>query len=325
MKDIFNFPTPAILLISLIISVLPLQADDIPVAPLPSLPFKTYPNAIRMENDFIEAVIIPARGGLLHLSARNQPNVLEESQNPPMLPTSVKRWEALTKDPENAIHPKRHPKRHPKLEPKVEWECRAWKSADNTLNCQLTRSLGKPFNVKMVRNFILAPNAPRLVIEQSIERFAPGSEAIGMGNHLHLMTNPGNSLLMPSPDTNHRERPPTSGGEAKATVFSPPDKNLPATLTQRVAWVGSSLENVMLLAWYPASGASPSLKHAETTTSLTPYDDHAKAQLQLEPVELRAGKTLTRTLILQLVSLVGDETKTDLADRAVAITQPSAN
>lgn len=147
---------------------------DVPVAPLPWVEFQGWTNAIRLANTNLEVMIAPDVGRIVVIRYRESENFLRFSFSPEqtgsavwingggewLWPMAQTRWSAVSgtewpPPPELADQP---------------WSATAWKAADRSLNCSLTREYGGPLFIKVTRNFRLHPEQPEITIRQRIER-----------------------------------------------------------------------------------------------------------------------------------------------------------
>jgi hypothetical protein len=153
-----------------------------PVEPIRSAPFLGWEQAIRLQNERLEAILVPALGRVVHLAPRNGLNLLRldpalQGQVPPandpffniggdwLWPVAQARWKELSANGTNWPPPAvlaEHP-----------WENSAWTDAEGAACALLSREYGAPLHIQVSRLFRLEPGAARLTVRQRIERRAP--------------------------------------------------------------------------------------------------------------------------------------------------------
>ena len=155
------------------------KGDDVPVAPIESTAFAGFTNALQLANDQLHIVIVPAIGRIIHVGPSATNNMLHFNKNlagklPPeeddgqwlnyggdwLWPVAQSRWPDFQ---EGEWPPSR-------LLDGMPWDGRAWKCADGTLSCLLTREFGAPLHVKVSRLIKLPPDQDHFSIHQRMER-----------------------------------------------------------------------------------------------------------------------------------------------------------
>jgi len=169
----------------------PTPADPPPVEPIAPAGFLGWPDAVRLENEHIEAVLVPAIGRLVHMAPRNGVNLLRldpalhgavPPENDPFFniggnwfwPVAQSSWSRL--DPGGRDWPP------PAVLADVPWTCSAWIDADGAQCARLVRAYGDPLHIQATRLFRLAPDSDYLEIRQRIERTGPSDIPITLWN-----------------------------------------------------------------------------------------------------------------------------------------------
>lgn len=162
-----------------------------PVAPIGASEFDGWTNAYRLQNDRVEAVLVPAIGRLVRFAPLSGDSLLRldaarQGQTPAadetffnvggdwFWPVSQARWNAFSADGRNWPPPA--------ALADGPWECSAWTDADGAACAQFIRRYGEPLNVEVSRLFRLAPGAAELDVRQRIERTAPSAIPVVLWN-----------------------------------------------------------------------------------------------------------------------------------------------
>lgn len=162
-----------------------------PVAPIAPAGFAGWTNAVRLENELVEAVVAPDAGRLVHFSQRQgaSPFRLDPAlqgrapaENEPFFnvggdwlwPVAQARWKTLAEDGQDWPPP-------PVLADGP-WTCSAWTDAEGAQCALLTREYGAPVHIVVSRLFRLAPSARALAVEQRIERTAASEIPVVLWN-----------------------------------------------------------------------------------------------------------------------------------------------
>ncbi len=152
---------------------------DVPVAPLPAVAFNGWTNAFKFRNAAVEMVIAPDVGRMVYLAPAGGANLLRLDENlmghtPTgqateswinyggdwFWPVPQSRWADFNK--------KDWPP--PPVLAEKPWTATAWKGADGSQNCLLSRTYGAPLHIKASRLFRLENGKPVITVRQRIER-----------------------------------------------------------------------------------------------------------------------------------------------------------
>ncbi len=162
-----------------------------PVAPIQATEFLGWTNAYRLQNDRVEAVLVPALGRLVHFAPLEgaSPFRLEpalQGKTPSegetffnvggdwFWPVAQARWAEISADGKDWPPPA------PLAD--LPWTCSAWTDAEGTACAQFTREYGEPLNISVSRLFCLAPDASALEVRQRIERTAASDVPVVLWN-----------------------------------------------------------------------------------------------------------------------------------------------
>lgn len=150
-----------------------------PIAPIPATEFLGWTNAYRLQNDRVEAVLVPALGRLVRFAPLQGASLFRlesalQGQTPAegepffnvggdwFWPVAQARWGDVSEDGKDWPPPA--------LLADLPWTCSAWTDAEGTACAQFTREYGPPLNISASRLFCLAQGSSALVIRQRIER-----------------------------------------------------------------------------------------------------------------------------------------------------------
>jgi len=162
-----------------------------PVAPILASEFLGWSRAIQLQNDQVQAVLVPAIGRLVHFAPIDgqSPFRLESSmqgQTPPageaffniggdwLWPVSQARWARFAETGKDWPPPA--------LLADLPWECSAWTDADGAQCARLTRDYAAPLHIQVTRLFRLEPDSATLIVQQRIERTAPSEIPVVLWN-----------------------------------------------------------------------------------------------------------------------------------------------
>lgn len=162
-----------------------------PVAPILPSEFLGWTNALRLENDQVEAVVVPAIGRLIHFAPRDgqSPLRLERALQgrPPsegesffniggdwLWPVAQARWPGFSADGRNWPPPP--------MMADMPWTGSAWKDSEGVQCVLLSREYGAPLHIKVSRLFRLASDSAALVVQQRIERTAASDIPVVLWN-----------------------------------------------------------------------------------------------------------------------------------------------
>lgn len=162
-----------------------------PMEPLPAGKAFGWTNAIRLQNEQVEAIIAPDVGRLVWFSLRGQDSPLRldpalQGQRPPdnerffnvggdwLWPVAQARWPLLNPDGRNWPPPAVLACRP--------WTASAWIDSAGAQCAQLSREYGQPLNIVVTRLFRLAPGQRALMVHQRIERTAPSPHPVVLWN-----------------------------------------------------------------------------------------------------------------------------------------------
>lgn len=162
-----------------------------PVSPIPASEFLGWPHAFRLQNDRVEAVLVPAIGRLVHFAPREGQSLFRldparHGQTPPegerffniggdwLWPVAQARWAAFSDNGQD----------WPPPAPLADgpWECSAWNDAEGAPCALMTRAYGAPLNILVSRLFRLEPASDILVVQQRIERTAASDIPVVLWN-----------------------------------------------------------------------------------------------------------------------------------------------
>ncbi len=169
----------------------PPAAAPPPVAPILAADFLGWTNAYRLQNDRVEAVLVPAIGRLVHfaplqgfslfrLEASMHGKTPAEGENffniggDWFWPVSQARWASFSADGKDWPPPDSLAD--------LPWDCSAWTDADGAQCVQFTREYGAPLHILASRLFRLESGASELVVRQHIERTAPSDIPVVLWN-----------------------------------------------------------------------------------------------------------------------------------------------
>lgn len=177
----------------LCLAALPVFAEPTPppVAPILPTEFLGWTNAYRLQNDRVEAVLVPALGRLVRFAPLQGESLFRleaalQGQTPApgenffnvggdwFWPVAQARWAELSADGKD----------WPPPGPVADqpWNCSAWTDAGGTQCAQFTRRYGEPLNVEATRIFRLAPDSSALVVQQRLERTADSGVPVVLWN-----------------------------------------------------------------------------------------------------------------------------------------------
>ena len=163
----------------------------VPVAPILPGSHLGWTQAYRLQNEQVDAVLVPALGRLVHFSAREGENLLRldpalQGKTPPendpffniggdwLWPVAQDRWTALSEKGRNWPPPP--PLSH------GPWNGSAWTDAEGASCALLSREYGAPLHIQVSRLFRLDPSSSALIIQQRIERTAPSPVPVVLWN-----------------------------------------------------------------------------------------------------------------------------------------------
>ncbi len=304
-----------------------------PIAPLP---FGGWEESVRIANDAIEIVVVPAIGRLLHLSPLGGENLyfVENGLRGKLPPTEEGDWLNYGGDwlwPVNqgrwaAVGGKKWP---PPRMLDLPWRGEAWKEADGSSVIVLRRDVGDPVFVQLERRFILAPgNSAELRIEQSIRRVYASTIPVVLW-HISQVRAADLAVLGREPDSAF------DNGHRVIAFETPKDQALQSTpsallfhtehatenkLGSDGRWIAARRGNLALLQW--AEGGDSGGVPPDGGCSIVLYSNKALGYTEIETqsveLDLAPGETLRNTLVYRLVE-VGDAKPEAVAERLSAI------
>lgn len=199
---------------------------DVPVAPISATVFEGWTNSFKLQNPALEIVVTPDIGRIARISYKGSRNVLrmdagwkdrvpDGGAGEPwhnfggdwIWPVAQSRWTAIA----NSDGPP-----PPALAEKP-WMGTAWKDADGTLCCQMSREYGEPLNIKVSRLIKLDKEAARFTIRQRLERTAPSELPVILWN-ISRIAGAYRVILPAGPDSIFEKG-------VKALRFAMPDEN----------------------------------------------------------------------------------------------------
>lgn len=162
-----------------------------PVSPIIATEFLGWPRAYRLQNDRVEAILVPAIGRLVHFAPRAGQSLFRleptlQGQTPPanerffniggdwLWPVAQARWAAFSDNGQNWPPPA--------ALADGPWDCSAWVDADGAPCALMTREYGAPLNILVSRLFRLDPGTDALVVQQCIERTAASDIPVVLWN-----------------------------------------------------------------------------------------------------------------------------------------------
>jgi 1,4-alpha-glucan branching enzyme len=291
-----------------------------PIAPLP---FGGWEESVRIANDAIEIVVVPAIGRLLHLSPLGGENLyfVENGLRGKLPPTEEGDWLNYGGDwlwPVNqgrwaAVGGKKWP---PPRMLDLPWRGEAWKEADGSSVIVLRRDVGDPVFVQLERRFILAPgNSAELRIEQSIRRVYASKIPVVLW-HISQVRAADLAVLGREPDSAF------DNGHRVIAFETPKDQALQSTpsallfhtehatenkLGSDGRWIAARRGNLALLQW--AEGGDSGGVFPDGGCSIVLYSNKGLGYTEIETqsveLDLAPGETLRNTLVYRLVE-VGD-------------------
>lgn len=166
-------------------------AATVPVNPILPTNYLGWPNTYHLQNDQLEALIVPALGRLVWLAPiransplRMDPSLQGRTPTPDepffniggdwLWPVTQARWPALSEN--NSDWPP------PPILADGPWQCSAWTDVDDAQCARLTREYGPPLNIVATRLFRLPPKSDQLLIHQRIERIGTSDIPVVLWN-----------------------------------------------------------------------------------------------------------------------------------------------
>jgi hypothetical protein len=164
---------------------------DVPVAPIEATSIEGWTNAFKLQNPALEIIVAPRAGRIVRISYKGGDNILRldaglKDRAPNggsdelwmnyggdwIWPLAQSRWTSIAKSD------------WPPPTPLAEkpWMGTAWKDADGTPCCQMSREYGEPINIKVSRLIKLDKEAARFSIRQRIERTNPSELPVVLWN-----------------------------------------------------------------------------------------------------------------------------------------------
>lgn len=162
-----------------------------PVAPIPPSAFLGWTNTYRLQNEHVEAILVPALGRLVRFASREGESLfrldpLLRGKSPAagerffniggdwLWPVAQARWAAFSDNGQDWPPPA------PLAD--LPWECSAWVAADDAACALMTREYGAPLHILVSRLFRLDPGSDALVVQQRIERTAASDIPVVLWN-----------------------------------------------------------------------------------------------------------------------------------------------
>lgn len=305
-----------------------------PIEPIPASPFLGWPHAIRLQNERIDAVLVPELGRLVHIALRQGPNFLRLDsallgQVPPegdpffniggdwLWPVAQARWVALSANGSDWPPPS--------MLAEAPWTCSAWIDAEGAQCALLTREYGAPLNIQVSRRFRLEAGATQLEVQQRIERLAPSDIPVVLWN-ISQVEQADQIVLPVSPDSRFR------GGIRALLGRKPSREHLVVCGEAAVYRVGDGRETKLgsdsPLGWIAAARGTNLLLEVVANTASGNYPDggcvvelfsnHAYGYSEVETlspeVNLAPGKVLENTLRIGLATMESPLEPCALAD-----------
>ena len=164
---------------------------DVPVAPIAATSMEGWTNVFKLQNPALEIVVAPCAGRIVKISYKGNDNILRldmrlKDRMPDggdgelwvnyggdwIWPVAQSRWTLIAKSD------------WPPPPPLAEkpWTGTAWKGADGTPCCQMSREYGEPIHIKVSRLIKLDKEAARFSIRQRIERTGPSELPVVLWN-----------------------------------------------------------------------------------------------------------------------------------------------
>lgn len=321
--------TPAVVW-CVFISGAPLYAENsIPVAPIKSIQWNGWTNAIRLNNKHVDVILVPETGRLTHFSLQKEESLLRldaglagKTPDTPehffnaggdwLWPVSQAKWADFSKNKSDWPPPA--------VMADAGWDASAWKASDGAQYALLTRTYGEPLNIKASRLFQLEPQSAVLKIRQTIERIAPSDIPVTLWNVSQVAL--ADDIIFPVRDDSAFKKGVRAlmgrvpGKErllrcdAAALYRVTPGSETKLGVDAALPWVAAIRGNNALIEF----AENPSISGAtypDGGCSVEIYSNHGLGYTEIEilspEVLLEQGNILENTLRLVMVSLPGQD------------------
>ena len=155
---------------------------DIPVAPISPETFQNWTNAYRLTNPATEVIVAPSigrivsirlvgTGNFLHLDAGAKDNIAHADSSIGSRDVGGS-W----------LQPVSEPNRSEPAVPDLPWTATAWRSANGSRHCLITKDYGDPLHITVRRAIKLDPHEQKITIRQRIQRTATSHVPVTLRN-----------------------------------------------------------------------------------------------------------------------------------------------
>jgi len=329
-----------ILCAGLLVTAAP-PAATVPVNPILPADYLGWTNAFRLQNEQLEAVIVPALGRLVWLAPaggasplRMDANLQGRTPTPEepffniggdwLWPVAQARWPALSENKSDWPPP-------PVLADGP-WQCSAWIDADDAQCARLTRAYGPPLNMVASRLFRLRPQSEELTIHQRLERTAPSDIPVVLWN-VSQIANAQQIILPTDPQSRFPKglktlmggKPPRGSVkkcDAAAIYTVRPGAETKLGSDSPRAWIAATKDETLIVetAVTAATGAYP-----DGGCVVEVYSNSGLGYSEIETLSpeapLAPGTVLENTLTIRLAPAPAVSTPCDVATAAQALAE----
>lgn len=317
---------------------------DVPVAPVPATNYLGWTNAYVLQNHALEVVVAPCIGRIAQIRYRGGEDLLrldsELGGRVPdgkeswlnfggdwLWPVAQSRWKDIWGSDPGSAEASWPP---PAALADRPWDGTAWKDADGTLCCLMSREYGAPVNLRVSRLIKLDREAPLFTIRQRIERTAASDVPVVLWNITQIAG--ATRVVLPRDPASALERGirallfglpgNTQLTEcARATVYDARTGEHKLCSDSHRAWIAAQKGDTLVV----EHAAEENLKgsHPDGGCTVEMYSNAGLGYSEIETLSVESnllpGESLQNTISIQFAPATNALTACELADVVAAL------